>query len=147
MPIISDAILPLQIFLFATAVPLLMRIPIRKLERLVAYQHQYTSPSHRKVASILHWTAVYCRYARPLIPRLCLTRGLTHYYFLRRAGMEVDLVFGIGMQGSREGHCWLVLEGRPYLEKIDPRKLFLPMYTFGSKNECHGQQHMPDELA
>jgi hypothetical protein len=61
--------------------------------------------------------------------------------------MEVDLVFGMGLEGLLEGHCWLVLEGRPYLEKIDPRKLFLPMYTFGSKAECQYQQQMPDGLA
>lgn len=44
---------------------------------------------------------------------------------LRRAGLPVELVFGLGMpNGPYEGHCWLELDGLPYLEATDPRGVF-----------------------
>jgi hypothetical protein len=66
------------------------------------------------------------RNGRPLIRRGCLTRGVTSYYFLRRLGFDVALCFGVSSvpSGSWEGHCWLVLDGEPILEKTDPRSAF-----------------------
>jgi hypothetical protein len=57
-------------------------------------------------------------------PQSCLTRGITRFVVLRRAGMPVELVFGMSAAGSDGGHCWLELEGQPYLETTDPRRLF-----------------------
>ena len=61
----------------------------------------------------------------------CLTLGLTRYYFFRRAGLDVSLHFGMGRIGKDKefvGHCWLVRGGVPYLEKQDPRPLYVEMY-------------------
>jgi len=77
---------------------------------------------------------VYCRAARRFIDKPCQFRGLTLYYFLRRAGVDVSLVFGIGVIGSMyKGHCWLVKDEVPYLETVDPRQYFTAMYTFNRK--------------
>lgn len=63
-------------------------------------------------------------------PHTCLTRSLTRYWFLRRAGADVRLVFGMGgVDGSFEGHSWVERDGEPYRESTDPRAHFLPMYT------------------
>jgi hypothetical protein len=63
----------------------------------------------------------------------CLTRGLTHYFFLRRAGADVVLQYGIGtVEGRTEGHCWLVRDGVPYLESKDPREHFVETYRVPS---------------
>jgi hypothetical protein len=63
---------------------------------------------------------------RPLVRSGCLTRGLTLYYFLRRAGADVALVFGMGKMGAEiAGHCWIVFAGEPLAEKEDPRPLFV----------------------
>jgi hypothetical protein len=74
------------------------------------------------------------RVGRPLVRRGCLTRGITLYYFLRRAGADVRLCFGLGAVDGGDGfdgHCWLVLAGEPYLEPRDPRPLYTEMYRFG----------------
>jgi hypothetical protein len=71
---------------------------------------------------------------RPLVRRGCLTRGLTLYYCLRRAGVSVALCFGMGQTSTGDGfdgHCWLELDGKPYLEARDPRSYYATMYTFG----------------
>jgi hypothetical protein len=63
-----------------------------------------------------------------------LTCGITLYYFLKRAGADVDLCFGLGAVDGGDGfdgHCWLVLAGEPYLEPRDPRPLYTEMYRFG----------------
>jgi hypothetical protein len=68
---------------------------------------------------------------RPWLQPGCLVRGLTRYYFLRRAGTPVSLCFGIRMHASQTlGHCWLELAGEPFLEVSDPRPVFTEMYRF-----------------
>ena len=58
----------------------------------------------------------------PLVRPGCLTRGVTLYYALRRAGDDVSLCFGVGEDGGQTaGHCWLDKAGRPLLERVDPR--------------------------
>ena len=60
-----------------------------------------------------------------LRPQSCLTRGITRFVILRRAGMGVELVFGLSASaGNESGHCWLELDGKPYLETVDPRQVF-----------------------
>ncbi len=59
----------------------------------------------------------------------CLVRGMTLYYFLRRMSYDVTLQFGVGeVSGRIQGHCWLLLDGEPFLEKCDPRDLFGEIY-------------------
>lgn len=64
----------------------------------------------------------------------CLTRGITGYYILRRAGLDVALCFGVGLAVGRDvaGHCWLVLDGEPVLEAADPRTAFSELVRLSS---------------
>ena len=55
----------------------------------------------------------------------CLTRGVTLYYALRRAGDDVSLCFGVGDdEGQVAGHCWLDRAGEAILERVDPLTKF-----------------------
>jgi len=107
--------------LFAAAVPLLMRLRLpllaRLLQRSIGASLQSaaadTEPIVRNVTRAL-------RYGQPLVRRGCLTRGLTLYYFLRRAGVNVRLCFGARHRaGGFEAHCWLERAGQPFLEEAD----------------------------
>jgi hypothetical protein len=70
----------------------------------------------------------------PLIRSRCLTRGLTLYYFLRRAGLGVGLCFGVEEFEERlAGHCWLIKDGKPFCEPKDPRQLYKIVYCFPEK--------------
>jgi hypothetical protein len=67
--------------------------------------------------------------AFPLAPRGCMPRGLTLYHELRKRGMNVALVFGLGrLQDTTQGHCWLDNDGEPFLERTDPRAHFVETY-------------------
>lgn len=131
MRFLADSVLALRITIFAAAVPLLFRWPLRRLEGWVEPSRPSREPREEEAARIIRLTGILCRVARPLLSRPCQVRGLTLYYFLRREGVDVSLVFGIGrMAGGYEGHCWLVKDGEPYLERADPRGHFAPIYGF-----------------
>jgi Transglutaminase-like superfamily len=122
-----------RVLLFAViAVPLLLRLV--KLPRLGAWlepqaPHTPAPPmlsDQAAVESLARRIAALLAAGRPFVRSGCLTRGLTLYYFLRRAGADVCLLFGMGKMGEEiAGHCWLVFAGEPLLEKEDPRPLFV----------------------
>jgi len=82
----------------------------------------------RRVDQVIRW-------GRPLVRPGCLTRGITGYYILRRAGLDVALCFGMGSvrDPGAAGHCWLVLGGEPVLEAADPRAAFTELVRLSSR--------------
>jgi hypothetical protein len=64
----------------------------------------------------------------PLVRQGCLTRAVTLYWFLARAGVPVELRFGIARTGEADGHAWLALDGAAYLETTDPEPKFTVTY-------------------
>ena len=143
---LANAFLLMRIGAFAAFVPLLSRLPIRRLQALVEpncahpeIESTEDATEHAaKVERIIRYTNLVCRIARPLIARRCMTRGLTLYFFLRRTGVDASLVFGVGnIRDNFEGHCWLVRDGEPYLETTDPRSAFTPVYAFNDPRCRH----------
>jgi hypothetical protein len=66
---------------------------------------------------------------------LCVQRSLTRYYFLRRAGLQAQVHFGVqSVRGSDAGrivgHAWLTLEGETYWEDGGQPHHFTNMLTF-----------------
>lgn len=125
MSLLAEAILFPRMALFAAAVPWLVRFPVRRLEAWVDPPFAPRFADTVEAERIIRVTQFICRFARrPLIINPCQVRGLTLYYFLRRAGVDVSLVFGIGMVDTAyTGHCWLVKDGEPFLEVRDPRRI------------------------
>jgi hypothetical protein len=125
------AVLFLRVFLFAAAVPFLLRLKIARVAAVLEPGQEPHAVDPDLVKKILAYVESVIQRGRPLIRPGCLTRGLTRYYFLRRAGLDVSLHFGMSHAGNRKefvGHCWLVRQGQPYLEKEDPRPLYVEMY-------------------
>ena len=131
---------------FGVAVPALMRLSLLTLNRRLSRRFPVPgtlapdSPCgqavRRGVDGALAW-------GRPLVRSGCLSRGLTRYYFLRRAGIAVTLVFGIprkeGVLLTEPGHCWLEWAGKPIWEDRDPGLGFVPIYQMpmGGAGEIH----------
>lgn len=130
---LSDLGLSIRIALFSAFVPLLFRLPIRRLEAWTSPALRPLHPDPVQIDKVIRRTSLACRALRPFLSHPCQVRGLTLYYFLSRAGLDLSLVFGVGLTGKRsEGHCWLVKDGKPYLETVEPLEHFLPMYTFNA---------------
>ncbi|HEY6888870.1 MAG TPA: lasso peptide biosynthesis B2 protein [Solirubrobacter sp.] len=112
---------------FASGVPLLLRLPLPRMSRLL------TRPPRRPRRPLApdrvdRLVALAPRLAHPVVRTGCLTRGLTLFWFLRRQGVAVELRFGLDPTGVADGHCWLTLDGEPYLEHEDPRPRFAELY-------------------
>lgn len=136
-----------RVFLYAAlVVPVLLRM---RLEKLQAWLEPGPAPRPgrelppaaaealvRRVDAILHGR-------RPLVRSGCLTRGVTLYHFLRRAGADVSLCFGMGeINGTFSGHCWIVLAGEPLAEPRDPRPLFVETFHISPSHGADGVDGM-----
>jgi hypothetical protein len=126
----GGALLPVRVFLVAAAARLLIRLPFPVLERLL---EPHTAPApvdgaaRERVAACVERVL---RTGRPWVSAGCVTRSITRYYFLRRAGLELRLCFGatLGTNGAVAGHCWLEHRGEPILEEADPRPAYAVMH-------------------
>jgi hypothetical protein len=66
---------------------------------------------------------------------LCMRRSLVRYYFLRRAGLPVQVHFGARFQNGKPdreitGHAWLTLDNQPYYEPGKNWRGFTVMLSF-----------------
>jgi Transglutaminase-like superfamily len=115
---------------FAAAVPLLMRLPLPRLAALLTRQPRCRRARTEEVERLVRLIALAPHVGRPLVRPGCLTRGVTLFWFLRRAGLNVELRFGLEApnDGMADGHCWLSLDGEPFLEQVDPRPRFAELY-------------------
>lgn len=130
----GEVLLLARLGAFAAAVPLLMRLPLPRVAALLTRPPRRPPrrppPSATQIERLERLIALAPRVARPLVRPGCLTRGVTLFWFLRRAGLDVELRFGLdpGDEGATDGHCWLSLDGQPFLEKVDPRSRFAELY-------------------
>lgn len=131
MRTVSNALFFLRILLFAVAVPYLMRLKIAQLTAVLEPGSEPWPVDPDRIRKIVDYVEKAIRWGRPLVCPGCLTLGLTRYFFFRRAGMDVSLHFGMGRIGKEQGfvgHCWLERNGEPYLEREDPRPVYIEMY-------------------
>jgi Transglutaminase-like superfamily len=138
----SDAVLFLQISAFSAIVPCLLRLKLSRVARALEWGRRGRAAlAHQdQIEKIAAYVELAIRRGHPIVRSGCLTRGLTRYYFFRRAGMDVALFFGMGrMEKGFMGHCWLVKDGEPFLELQDPRPLYAEIYRIS----CTGGQAAP----
>lgn len=123
----ADALLAVRVVLFAALVPLLVRLC--KLSGLPFWveprRRPLPPPGPEEIAALTQRIDELLVAGRPAVRTGCMVRGLTLYRFLRRAGADVSLRFGVGtIRGDFAAHCWIVYRGEPLAEAHDPRSLF-----------------------
>ena len=122
--------LAVRVLAFAAASPFVVRLPPKWLRPMLEPRRPREAASPEVIASLAELVDQVLAKARPAVGRSCFSRGLTQYYFLRRAGADVRLAFGVGKpEGEFAGHCWLVKDGEPFLEKTDPRSVFAEIWS------------------
>jgi hypothetical protein len=113
---------------FAIVTPWLARLSLDCLDRLLEPSCNRPHASAEHIVDISTRIDQVLETAAPIVGRGCLPRGLTRYYFLRRAGAQVSLCFGIAVGRQAVGHCWLEMDDKPVFEARDPRSTFVEMY-------------------
>jgi hypothetical protein len=137
---------PLRVACFAASVPILMRLKLPVLHRLLERRIASAAGSEddsRGPGEILRCVESALSVGAPLLRPGCLTRGLTLYYFLRRAGVDVTLRFGArrrdGELIAEAGHCWLEKGGEPFLESGNPYQYSVPIYSLPATRPPAGE--------
>ena len=127
---VREAFLFARLTAFAAAVPVIMRLPLPRLAALLTRPPRRVPLPDLEVERLARLIELAPQVARPLVRPGCLTRGVTLFWFLRRAGLDVELRFGLdpAEDDTTDGHCWLSLDGEPFLEKRDPRPRFAELY-------------------
>ena len=127
---VREVVLLVRVVAFSALVPILMRLPLPRLARLVTRPPHGPPPSRDEIQRLDRLVALAPRIAHPLVRAGCLTRGVTLFWFLRGWGLDVELRFGLDAAhgGQTDGHCWLSLAGEPFLERRDPRPRFAELY-------------------
>lgn len=127
----GQRLLLVEVLAFEAVVPLLFRLPLPWVERLLVGRGH----ARRRVRDPTAVAAVVdagIEIGWPIVRPGCLTRSSCLYWLLHSQEGDVRLVFGMGQpDGEVAGHAWLTHEGRPYLEKQDPRPTFEPVWVLG----------------
>lgn len=124
-----ETILFAYLSVFALSVPLMMRLSLPRLATLLTRAPRRQRPSPEAVDRLAALVGLAQRVGRPFVRGGCLTRGVTLFWFLRRAGLDVELCFGLSaLEDDVDGHCWLTVDGEPFLERVDPRPRFPEVY-------------------
>lgn len=127
---VSDALLVARIATFVVALPVICRLRLARLDRLLRPGGSEPSIGAEREEAVRRYVEGTLSRLRLNRPPSCLERGVTLCYFLRRANLDVRLAFGVGPDGEEyAGHCWLVRDGAPFLEHTDPRPRFAEVVT------------------
>ncbi len=71
----------------------------------------------------------------------CLNRSVILYHFLHKLGVAVKINFGVRKADNNiEGHGWLTLRGKPYLEESNPYKTFCLIYSYPVSHQAFRSQ-------
>jgi hypothetical protein len=121
-----------QIWALATAIRLFLRLPFGRVESLfpAAGEPVRAEPDLERAA--ISWSLTEAILRSRILPlrRTCLRRCLLLSHLLRRSGLEVFVAFGVDpLEAGWEGHSWLTLQGRPFLEGEEERRTYAPIFT------------------
>jgi hypothetical protein len=111
-------------FALATVLPLLIRrLPLPRLLRRLTPRRKAPADADMARRLVEYSNLILNRRFWVYRPN-CLKRSLLRYYFLRRAGYEVQLCLGVqpaALDGEKGGHAWLMYRGEPFQEPQSER--------------------------
>jgi hypothetical protein len=92
----GELVLLARVVAFGVTVPLLTRLPLPRVAKLLTRVRRRPArrPSAAEIERLERLVAP-PRIAHPLVRPGCLTSGVTLFRFLRRAGLDVELWFGL----------------------------------------------------
>lgn len=132
----SELLLFARVTAFAACVPVMVRLSLPRLAALLrAKGGESCEGAAEKAAQVTRCVDLAQDVASPVVHRGCLTRGVTLFWFLSRAGYPVELCFGIGRIGTEmAGHCWITIDGVAFCERADPEDRFSVLYRIPARS-------------
>ncbi|OGL41328.1 MAG: hypothetical protein A2043_05115 [Candidatus Schekmanbacteria bacterium GWA2_38_9] len=122
----------LKILLLTIVLPVMVKISsLPKLMKILTPQKKKDNFSEEEIDRIVDATTLVLYGRFSIFRPTCLKRSLVLYYLLNKAGLKVVMNFGVKKNNDRlDGHGWLTLGGKPYLETYDPHDSFTVTYSY-----------------
>ncbi len=136
----EDVELFIQIFLLASVLPFLIKLlSLPRLMKLLtpndAKVLKSSNPEGTKEKTV-KYTDYILSHNLWIYKAICWKRALVLYHFIRKAGVNVQICFGvrlpnIGAKDELEGHAWLIYNGEIILERdIEMTKTYKATYSY-----------------
>lgn len=127
----KDLLLLLQITVLACLLPLLLRwVKLPTLLKVLKPWNRTATVERKQVDKIVRFTNFIVGMGFTG-KRTCLKKSLLLYHFLRRAGVNVEMNFGIRKAKGLIGHSWLTYQANPYLDDEKSTRDFEIIYGSG----------------
>jgi len=132
---LTSITLLLKITLLVIAIQLMIKfLPLPKLMQVLTPKKRKESISQEEINRITHFTNLILNRRFFIFHPTCLKRSLVLYHFLNKYGLNVVMNFGVKKNNDRlDGHGWLTLDGKPFLENYDPHDTFTVTYSYPQK--------------
>lgn len=127
-----DALAHICVAFLAIGFTIVLRLKLSRplLKWLKSVPRGKNIPFTGKLETIVRRTDNVLLLGQPLIRSECLARSCLLYYQMKRAGADVDIRFGVAMQGTKlRSHCWLLVNGDPTYERFDPRVEYKSLFN------------------
>ncbi|MGH7801226.1 MAG: lasso peptide biosynthesis B2 protein [Thermodesulfobacteriota bacterium] len=136
----EDVRLFIQIFILVTVLPILIKLlSLPRLMKLLTpngvkvFNNQ---DSDRTIEKVVKYTGYILSRNFWIYKAICWKRALVLYHFLRKAGLNVQICFGVRLpnieaKDELEGHAWLIYNGGVFLERdIEMTKTYKATYSY-----------------
>lgn len=126
-----DAVLLFRIAALITFLPLLLQLSLPRLLGLLTPAGRKQDHQPGQEGKIIRYTNYLLGRNTWMFKATCLKRCLVLYRFLREAGLEVGINFGVVPDlRDLKGHCWLTLDGKTFNETRNPDELYQLTYSY-----------------
>ena len=120
---------------FIRELPRKLQSPLPEAMRELLSAEELAQPIPHSAETIRRLVDLAILLNRQAEPGLCMRRSLTRFYFLRQAGVPVQVCFGARLVDEDHarrlsGHAWLMLDGKPYHEPGNCVHDYVVMYAF-----------------
>ncbi len=126
----KDLWLLLRIAALASILPLLLRwVKLPTLLKALASRNPTAPAEREEIDKIVRFTDFALRKNCFAVKSTCLNRALLRYHFLGKAGVDVEINFGVRKGNKLGGHSWLTNHESPYLDGEDSIRYFELIYS------------------
>src|SRR4030067_1403783 len=127
-----------KIGLLVIALPVMTKVfSLPKLMEILTPKRNKKTFLQEEIELIIHFTDLILNQRFFIFHPTCLKKSLVLYHFLNKHGLKVVMNFGVKKDKKSDkldGHGWLTLDDKPFLESYNPLDFFKVVYSYPQKS-------------
>jgi len=135
---LKSVLLLIKIFFLVTALPVMTKLlSLPKLMEALTPGKRNETFVQEEIDLIIKITDLILNQRFFIFYPTCLKKSLVLYHFFNKHGLNVAMNFGIKKDKESDkldGHSWLTLDDKPFLENYNPLDFFKVIYSYPQKN-------------